>query len=152
MNPENKTFIDRLEAYYKGVGKLAESMNENDYDFKPTPEMFSFKELLFHIINAEASFTDMIEVGTWTRNKYPKENYKTKLDIVNLIEKVHRQNLNLIENMTDEKLKKVVKTPWGVETTSLALLWGMRDHMIHHRAQLFVYVRLKGIKPPPFVE
>ena len=152
MNSEIQAFIARWEAFHKGVGKLAEAMPEQDYDFKPTPEVFSFKELLFHIINAEASFIDMIQTGTWTRNKYPAENYKNKQDILNLINQSHSQNMKKLEGISDDQLQKVVKTPWGAEMTTSALIWGMRDHMIHHRGQLFVYVRLKGIKPPPFVE
>lgn len=152
MKSEKNMFINRWETFYKGLGKLAELMDEKDYDFKPTPEIFSFKELLFHIINSEVSFTDMIQNGTWTRNKYPAENYKIKQDIVDLLKKVHSQSLKIIQEMTDDQMKKVIKTPWGVELTAIGLLWGMRDHMIHHRGQLFIYVRLKGIKPPPFVE
>jgi uncharacterized damage-inducible protein DinB len=152
LNQEIQTYIDRLDAYFKGFGKLAETIDEKDYDFKPTPEVFSFKELVFHIINAEAGFTDMIKTGIWTRNKYPFDNYKTKQDIIALIKSAHSQSLTTIKELSDEQLKKMIKTPWGAEMSSLALLWGMRDHLIHHRAQLFVYARLKGIKPPPFVE
>jgi uncharacterized damage-inducible protein DinB len=152
MNQEVKTYISRVDAFFKGVEKLAESMNEQDYDFKPTPEVFSFKELLFHIINAEAGFTDLVNAGTWTRNKYPAENYKTKHDVVELLKTAHNLSITTLQNLSEEQLKKMIKTPWGVEMTTSTLIWGMRDHMIHHRGQLFVYARLKGIKPPPFAE
>lgn len=152
MNQEIQSYIKRVEAFFKGVGKAAESMDEKDYDFKPTPEIFSFKELLFHIINSEAGFTDLIKTGTWTMNKYPAENYKTKQDVVTLLKSAHNQSIAILKELSEDQLKKTIKTPWGVEMTTSMLMWGMRDHMIHHRGQLFVYVRLKGIKPPPFVE
>ncbi|MFB3894780.1 MAG: DinB family protein [bacterium] len=152
MNQEIQNYIARVEAFFKGVVKVAESMDEKDYDFKPTPEIFSFKELLFHIIGAEAGFTDLIKTGTWPRNKYPAENYKTKQEIIDLLKTAHKQSIATLEEISEEQLNKMIKTPWGVEMTTSMLMWGMRDHMIHHRAQLFVYIRLKGIKPPPFAE
>ncbi|MDI6784141.1 MAG: DinB family protein [bacterium] len=69
-----------------------------------------------------------------------------------MLENVHNQSVKIINEMTDEQLHKIAKTPWGFEQPAIGLLWGMRDHMIHHRGQLFVYVRLKGLKPPPFIE
>lgn len=152
MIQEIQNYIKRVEAYFKGVGKLAESMDEKDYDFKPTPEIFSFKELLFHIINSEAGFIDLVKTGTWAMNKYPAENYNTKQEIIELLKSAHKQSIAILKELSEDQLKKTIKTPWGVEMTTSMLMWGMRDHMIHHRAQLFVYVRLKGIKPPPFVE
>jgi uncharacterized damage-inducible protein DinB len=152
MNQEIQNYINRMEAFFKGVGKAAESMDEKDYDFKPTPEIFSFKELLFHIINSEAGFTDLIKTGTWTMNKYPAVNYKNKQEIINLINTAHSISLATLQELSEDQLQKKIKTPWGTEMTTSMLMWGMRDHMIHHRGQLFVYVRLKGIKPPPFVD
>jgi uncharacterized damage-inducible protein DinB len=124
MNQEIKTYINRVEAFFKGVGKLAETMNEKDYDFKPNPEVFSFKELLFHIINAEAGFTDLINTGTWTRNKYPAENYKTKQEAVELLKTAHSYSMTTIQEMSEDQLKKTVKTPWGSQMTTSALIWG----------------------------
>ncbi|MDI6784140.1 MAG: hypothetical protein QME64_08625 [bacterium] len=78
MNSEKKAFIERWEVFQKGVGKLAELMDEKDYGFKPTPEMFSFKEFLFHIINSEVGFLYGIQTGNWNFNKYPADNYKNQ--------------------------------------------------------------------------
>jgi uncharacterized damage-inducible protein DinB len=152
MMSERMMFLENWESFHKGVRKLAEIMDEKDYGFKPTPEMFSFKELLFHIVVSESGFLDGILTGNWRWDKYKPDQYKTKAEVINLINDVHSQSIKTIQNMTDEQLKKTTKTPWGLELPAIGLLWGMRDHMIHHRGQLFVYVRLKGLKPPPFIE
>ena len=128
MNQEKQMFIQQWKSFHRGVIKLAELMDEPDYDFKPTLEMFSFKELLFHIVVSESGFLDGILTGNWRWDKYKPAQYKTKAKVIKLINEVHSQSIKTIQDMTDEQLKKITKTPWGLELPVIALLWGMRDH------------------------
>jgi uncharacterized damage-inducible protein DinB len=52
--------------------------------------------------------------------------------------------------MTPEKLDAVVGTA-NRKMTGFEWLWAYFTHTAHHRGQLEVYLRLKGIKPPDYV-
>jgi uncharacterized damage-inducible protein DinB len=55
-----------------------------------------------------------------------------------------------VAGMTPEKLDAVVG-PENRKMTGFEWLWAYFTHTAHHRGQLEVYLRLKGIKPPAYV-
>nr|WP_262481137.1 DinB family protein [Algibacter pectinivorans] len=40
---------------------------------------------------------------------------------------------------------------FGADRTKRQILLLLADHITHHRGQMLVYMRLKGIKPPRYV-
>jgi uncharacterized damage-inducible protein DinB len=72
------------------------------------------------------------------------------LDAPGLIEAFDRSHQQLVEQvaaLTPEQLTETVNF-FGREVPRKTLLWGITEHEIHHRGQLFVYLRLLGIEPP----
>ena len=51
-----------------------------------------------------------------------------------------------LESMTDAKLGEVVALPMGTKTR-FEMLLGVKEHEMHHRAQLFLMERMIGIVP-----
>ena len=51
-----------------------------------------------------------------------------------------------LEGMTDEKLGETVTLPNG-QKTRFEMLLGVKEHEMHHRAQLFLMERMIGIVP-----
>jgi len=52
--------------------------------------------------------------------------------------------------LTPEDLEKEVQF-WGGENTAHGILILTDAHVAHHRGQLTVYLRLKGVEPPRYV-
>lgn len=53
-----------------------------------------------------------------------------------------------VDASTDAQLVAMVKTPWGSDFPGFVMLGIAADELIHHRGQLYTYVRLCGIQPP----
>jgi uncharacterized damage-inducible protein DinB len=55
-----------------------------------------------------------------------------------------------VDSMTGAKLDAVVG-PANRKMTGFEWLWSYFTHTAHHRGQVEVYLRVKGIKPPDYV-
>ena len=53
---------------------------------------------------------------------------------------------------TEAQLAEVVELGGGrIKVTGRELFYLTRDHVTHHRGQMVVYLRLKGLEPPQYV-
>jgi len=115
---------------------VAEAMPEKDYDFKPAPEVWNFLEQLHHIAYG---------MGWWEENYVkgnkidwnPAPTKKTKKEVINYL------------NQAYDSLKETT----GKTELSDDLIKGFNstlDHITHHRGQLVLYLRCKGIAAPEY--
>ncbi|MRG44771.1 DinB family protein [Chitinophaga sp. SYP-B3965] len=113
---------------------VAELMPETAYDLKPVDEVWSFGEQLNHITYGIHWWSEMFirKVETEWAPPKPKTGKKT---IIAALEKAY------------DALKKTYEESSGKEDG----LYTTLDHITHHRGQLIVYLRLKGIQPPEYV-
>jgi uncharacterized damage-inducible protein DinB len=124
---------------------IAEQMPAEFYGFKPVPEEMSFAEQLVHIAEANGYFFTAI-----TGDKGPQK--PAVLDKENVLKFLHASfdwtNAELAR-VTDEQMHKSYPMEDQQMTghEALMLAW---DHTTHHRGQLIVYLRLKGIKPTDY--
>ena len=55
-----------------------------------------------------------------------------------------------ISSVTNEQMNSIHNTPDG-RLNGRELLLALYVHMAHHRGQAEIYLRIKGIRPPPYV-
>ena len=141
---------DLFAKHWKTAGEytlaIADQMPAADYSFKPVPEEMSFAEQLVHIARANAFF-----FGTLTGDKFteapPKE--LTKDNVMKFVRDSFAWTDAELAKVTPEEIQK----SYPLEHTQmtghevLMLAW---DHTTHHRGQLIVYLRLKGVKPTDY--
>lgn len=53
-----------------------------------------------------------------------------------------------VKQVTDAHLAATVKTPWGMSLPGFVCFGIVNDEFLHHRGQLYVYVRQLGAAPP----
>jgi len=53
-----------------------------------------------------------------------------------------------VQSLTDEKITRMVKTPWGESFPGFVCVQIIYDEHLHHRGQLYAYLRQLGIEPP----
>ena len=129
--------------------KMAELMPEEFYDFKPTPDVMSFKEQLLHIAqNIQWLSTSYLLSG----KKAPKKDsaFATKATVIKKLSDAYDIGLLAHQRLSAEQLDEVVSFFAGPMTKRKILLL-LHDHQTHHVGQIIVYLRLKGIKPPAYV-
>ena len=143
------TVWQRAKAY---TLKIAEAMPEEHYQFSPTKETKTFEEELTHIV---ANFAALQYYATGKKANFLdgfKRKGKSKSETLSMLNKAFDAIMQQIENLKDKEAGHSVKffAP-NVAMTKKGIYMLIRDHMTHHRGQLVVYLRLKGIKPPRYV-
>jgi uncharacterized damage-inducible protein DinB len=127
-------------------------MPTDGYDYKPVPEEMSFKEQLIHL--GENLF--------WLSSKYIREEENpyllsadqkaamSKEAVIQFVTEAYDYAIKAIKALDSTTLNK--QFPWGkgLIMNKYQFLNLIQDHQTHHRAQLIVYLRLKGITPPRY--
>jgi uncharacterized damage-inducible protein DinB len=123
---------------------VAEMMPEDSYDFKPNPEEMGFGQLMFHIASSNASYYAAV---AGTKSPITKPANFDKATVM----KILNQSFDFCANtqISDEQAGAMIG-PAGRQMTGRERLWAAFTHMAHHRGQAEVYLRVKGIKPPPY--
>ena len=130
--------------------QVAESMPEQAYTFKPTEEEMTFAEQLGHLSG------NML----WLSSKFittnspaiSEKNFagKSKAEMIQLIHQAFDFTANAFKNFNPDQLNDKVDFA-GQKMTKRQIILLIHDHLTHHRGQIIVYIRLKGIKPPKYI-
>jgi uncharacterized damage-inducible protein DinB len=73
----------------------------------------------------------------------------SKKEIIAMLEKAFAYATATVNAMSESNLNENVDFLAG-RMTKRRLLLLLTDHVTHHRGQLVVYLRLKGVKPPDY--
>ncbi|GGG57346.1 hypothetical protein GCM10011414_28990 [Croceivirga lutea] len=147
-------YLERLENSRKYLMLVAESMPEEHYHFKPSPESWSFAEHLMHIGWAMDWHSQSLLGGRkardWNTDTELKVAKKTKEEMLTTIDNTFKITIEFIKNFNEEKLNERLDY-FGADRTKRQILMLLTDHITHHRAQMLVSMRLKGLTPPRYV-
>ena len=131
------------ESVKNNLMKTAEKVPEEDYSFKPTPDIRSFAEVLAHVVNAQLHTCGAVN-GTQVASP---ANLETKTGIVDGLHAAFGECDKAYNSLTDTNMSEAIRTPRG-EHSRLATLAGNTTHDAEQYGILSVYMRLKGIIPP----
>ena len=149
-----KEYLERLENSRKYLILVAETMPEDKYGFKATPESLSFEENLMHIAWAmdwhSQSLMGGREARDWNTDTELKVDNKSKEEMIATINRTFDITIEFIQNFDIAKLEERLDY-FGSDRTKRQVLMLLADHITHHRAQMLVYMRLNAIKPPRYV-
>ncbi|HYZ82976.1 MAG TPA: DinB family protein [Bryobacteraceae bacterium] len=125
--------------------KSAEKMPEEDYTFKPTPDVRSFAGLLGHIADAQYSFCGAVKGES---KRVGVEKSKTsKADLTAALKEAFAYCDAAYDSMTDASGVGMVKL-FGTERTKLGVLAFNNAHTYEHYGNLVTYMRMKNLVPP----
>lgn len=140
--------LERARDYTLEVARL---MPAEKYSFRPTPEEMSFAEQVVHLA-ANLGWLSSSYLRQGEENPVSKEDFQQweKEAVLAVVEKTYRYALDALRSLPSQRLDDSVEFFAGpMQTIQIVNL--MNDHQTHHRAQLVVYLRLNGIKPPRYV-
>lgn len=149
-----KEYLERLENSKKYLILVAETMPEDKYDFKATPDSMSFAENLMHIGWAmdwhSQSLMGGREARDWNTDTELKVGNKSKKEMIAKIDETFEKTIKFISNFDINKLEERLDY-FGSDRTKRQILLLLADHITHHRGQMLVYIRLNGLIPPRYV-
>ena len=128
--------------------EVAEAMPESAYDFRPMPEVMSFREQLLHV----SRNLHWITATLLGKNSPPEESSwenLSKKELIAVLEKSFSYVEETAQSFPMEALDDTL-TFAGTSINKERLFYLMRDHLTHHRAQCILYLRMKGIAPPSY--
>lgn len=145
----SKEFTPLLESARDYSVEMAGIMPEEHYGFKPTPEIMSFAEQIAHDASSIYWFAAKIK-GEENPGKAFKLEGKTKAEIITYLKEAFAYALKVLSGLTDPQAAEKIPV-WGDKVlTRSGIFMLMKDHTTHHRGQMVIYLRLKGLKPAEF--
>lgn len=147
-------YLERLENSKKYLLQVAETMPEDKFAYKPTPESMSFAENLMHIGWAmdwhSQSLLGGREARDWNTDTEFKVDQNAKNEMVSTIEKTFDKTMKFVREFDVSKLEEELDY-FGLKRTKRQVLMLLADHITHHRGQMLVYLRLNTLQPPRYV-
>ncbi len=147
-------YLERLENSRKYLILVAEIMPEDKYDFKASPESKTFAENLMHIGWAMDWHSQSLLCGReprdWNTDTELKVDNKSKKEMITAIDKTFDETIKLVKEFDTSKFNDELDY-LGLNRAKRQIFLLLVDHITHHRAQMLVYMRLNGLKPPRYV-
>lgn len=117
----------------------------------PIPNMRTPTELVVHTYGTIIrGLVDGVASGEITELDEAKvcAGIQTRDDLVKYARDCWNAADQAVRAYTDESLSAIVKSPWGMDMPGFVWLGTLHDEFLHHRGQLYVYLRQLGQEPP----
>ena len=124
----------------------AQKMPEENYSFKPTPDVRSFGQLVGHVADASYMFCSQA-LGEPNPMKDIEKTKTSKADLVAAVKDAVAYCNKAFDSMTDAKGSQMVKL-FNFDMAKLTLFSLNTAHTDEHYGNMVTYLRLKGIVPP----
>jgi len=152
------SLLDSWKAVRQDTAQTVEEFPAAEIDFKPTPEFDSFRQIALHILNAGNGLTGMLLdgekhlMGPEFREKMRKHfvNLPADVDAATLAAELRQsmeKRLPALAAQSPEWYAEIITRVDGQQVTRMEMLQFVKEHELTHRAQLFVYARMKGVVP-----
>ena len=123
---------------------MAEKMPEDQYGFRPTPEIRTFGQLMAHIADSQTRTCSAVNGEPKSGDAASKT---SKADLVAALKASFALCDTAYDSLTDADATTMIKVGRG-ERTKLGALVGNTTHDNEEYGYGAVYLRLKGIIPP----
>ncbi|HEX8184088.1 MAG TPA: DinB family protein [Blastocatellia bacterium] len=144
--PETEHFVSNWNRIHKQTSRALSAATDDKLDWRPKEGMFTLRELARHIPEAENAIAHSALAGTMQKSQIDLSNSSVE-EIVGAFDREHEKLVAEVSKLTLDQLNEEVEA-FGRKMRRIVLLWGMTEHEIHHRGQLYTYYHLAGIEPP----
>ena len=139
--------------------QIAEDIPENEYDFKPAPDCRSVAQTLVHLAVAYPGMQMQIQQNGLTdlttfnfmevlqKAAAEEARPRSKSEIVALLKSEGDTFASYLEGLSDPFLAERVSGAQPPPRTRFEMLLSVKEHEMHHRAQLMMMERMLGIVP-----
>ncbi len=142
--------VGPLRAQWESTEQLvmgvAKAMPEAKYDYKPTPEVRTFREQLIHLVGENYFYMGMV-AGDKPPDRAKFDTLKTRDEILKALQESYDYGAKVLANLTDEKATETISIRDRQVPRWTGCLMNISDNMDHY-GNLVVYLRLNGIVPP----
>jgi len=128
------------------------AMPEDKYDFKPTKEVRSFREMVEHVIGDTYTHSGYVMGKSRADSEKIAEEHskgmKTRADYLKALGEAYDFGDKMLAGITDENAMDTVTAMRGSKTTRIEAALQLFEDEMDHYGNFVVYVRMNGVVPP----
>lgn len=147
-----KRFSKELEAEAKASRRCLERVPESLFDWKPHEKSMKMGYLALLVAEIPKWITTMVNETELDFGKYEHFEPATTDALVKHFDENFEEAKKALRNLSDNELGETFALKNNgqtvVEGTKLSMLEPVINHLVHHRGQLTVFMRLKDIEVP----
>lgn len=150
----NKGLLIEIERETDNTRQLLTRLKEKHFSYKPHEKSMSLVQLASHIVELHNWVKIALEVDAFDfHTMYKPFEAKSVQELLDALNNGYNHNIETISNLTEEEWKKIWQLKAGdyiiaeVPKTA-AYRFIIQNHLIHHRGQLTVYMRMLDIPLP----
>jgi uncharacterized damage-inducible protein DinB len=133
------------------ITNIVAAMPEDKYDYRPVPEVRSFREMAVHLIQDGISHTAWItgmsrEEADKLGEKYA--DYKTREEILRGLGEMFDMGDKFMATITDENMYETVVGMRSEPMTRVETALVAFEDQMGHYGNMVVYLRINGVVPP----
>jgi uncharacterized damage-inducible protein DinB len=148
MSSPLDSYVKTWNRIHKQTTKLMAVAPDDQYDWKPSETAMTLGGLMNHLFVAEAGLIAAALTGVFPTER--PEPIGNTAALIAAFDQSHESLIPRLAELTAEQLDEEV-APFGPAKamSRMALLHVTHEHEIHHRGQLYVYLRMLGCEVPP---
>lgn len=151
----NQSFITEIKQEAASTKRILERVPEDKFDWKPHAKSMTLGRLASHVAELPGFLNSILTIDEFdfAKGHYKPTLAKTTEELMNLFQQKLDEVAETLQNTSDEQMQAnftllngdhiIVKVPRMVAVRSMAL-----NHLVHHRGQIAVYLRLLDIPVP----
>jgi len=142
--------LANLESENQAMLAVIEHLPEEKLGFKPHDKLRPFGALAAHVFNVGMWFVDIAEKGVadFAAAAAPPPTPRSKAELLDTCAQLGREILQKVSELPESALVRDVPfARLGTYQGVTYVDWHL-SHMIHHRAQLALYLRMMGARVP----
>jgi uncharacterized damage-inducible protein DinB len=143
-------FIDYFDKVHQRTMRVARSIPPDKMDWSFKEGKFTLGDLLRHMAAIERyMFGETIQNKPSRYHGCGKDLADGYENILMYMERMHRETVEIVSQLSDADLKGKCATPEGAQITVWKWLRAMVEHEVHHRGQIYTYLAILGVPTPP---
>jgi uncharacterized damage-inducible protein DinB len=147
------TFAEELQHETSATRKMLERVPQDAFDWKPHEKSMKLGRLAGHIAELPSMIIPMVTADHMDFADYKPFMPASVSELVETLDKNVADAVELLKNQSDEQLPKTWSIKSGdkvfLEMPRATFIRWVLSHIIHHRGQLSVYLRLRDVPLPP---
>jgi uncharacterized damage-inducible protein DinB len=143
------------DAEIANTRRILERIPEDKPDWKPHDKSMAMGRLSVHVARLPEFATTILTTDelNLANHKFPPMVFETREKLLANLDETSAAARHALQTATDEQLNTVWKLSWGEKTiaeATRAVLYRTMflNHLVHHRGQLSVYLRLNEVPVP----
>ena len=154
-NVISQAFIAEIKHEAASTRKILERVPEGKFDWKPHEKSMALGRLAVHVAELPIFLNSILSLDDFdfTKGHYKVSRANTQEELMTVFQKNLDECLQTLQNTSDEKMQAnftlrsgdhvMATLPRMVAVRSMAM-----NHLIHHRGQIAVYLRLLDVPVP----